>query len=523
MTAESTILAQTRIAANDAANAAAAAEAAAQSTVGKAPLASPAFTGNPTAPTPTDESNNSSLATTQYIDRLRGAPGGVATLDNTGKLTAAQLPSFSVTSVYTVASQAAMLALPASVGNEAIRTDIGNALFILTTLPASTLANWTEIGTSPVLSVAGLTGAISASDLTAELIDFTGDSGSGGTSGDVPAPTAGQGAHSFLKASGGFVQPAAADLSDTKTGTGNLVLADSPTLTGTPLVPTATVDTNTGQAASTQFVLGQASASGDGLPSMDGAAARGTSTHFARADHVHPTDTSRAPLSSPAFTGAPTAPDPTTSSGIATKNYVDSSGGIPSGTVVFTILSAAPAGWLLFADQTIGNVSSGATYANALAQTIFTALYAFSDANCPLLTSAGSATTRSAQGSAATAWAANCRMTMPKTLGRALAVAGSGSGLSARAPGDAVGQETVSLTAAQQASMPVALSLSVDVTPTGSGSGVCIDNSTHDLTVVSGNVPLYTLPVNGSATATGGGGAHTNMEPTSFLSAMIKL
>jgi hypothetical protein len=41
---------------------------------------------------------------------------------------------------------------------------------------------------------------------------------------------------------------------------------------------------------------------------MDGAAAVGVGTTFARNDHVHPTDTSRAPLASPTFTGTATAP-----------------------------------------------------------------------------------------------------------------------------------------------------------------------------------------------------------------------
>jgi hypothetical protein len=85
----------------------------------------------------------------------------------------------------------------------------------------------------------------------------------------------------------------------------------SPTFTGTPAAPTAAVDTNTTQVATTAFVVGQASATGDGTPAMDGTAARGTSTHFARADHVHPTDTTRAPLASPTFTGTPAAPTAT--------------------------------------------------------------------------------------------------------------------------------------------------------------------------------------------------------------------
>jgi hypothetical protein len=43
-------------------------------------------------------------------------------------------------------------------------------------------------------------------------------------------------------------------------------------------------------------------------PLMDGTVAIGTGTTWARADHVHPSDTSRAPLASPALTGTPTAP-----------------------------------------------------------------------------------------------------------------------------------------------------------------------------------------------------------------------
>ena len=61
------------------------------------------------------------------------------------------------------------------------------------------------------------------------------------------------------------------------------------------------------------------------LPAMDGTAAAGTETAFARGDHRHPTDTSRAPLASPEFTGTPTAPTAakgTNSTQIATTAFV---------------------------------------------------------------------------------------------------------------------------------------------------------------------------------------------------------
>jgi hypothetical protein len=79
----------------------------------------------------------------------------------------------------------------------------------------------------------------------------------------------------------------------------------SPTFTGTPAAPTAAADTNTTQLATTAFVLGQASSA---TPLINGTAAVGTSLRYARGDHVHPTDTTRAALASPTFTGVPAAP-----------------------------------------------------------------------------------------------------------------------------------------------------------------------------------------------------------------------
>lgn len=107
-----------------------------------------------------------------------------------------------------------------------------------------------------------------------------------------------------------------------ETGTGSLVFASSPTLSGTPAAPTAAVNTNTTQIATTAFVAGQA---GGSTPLMAGSATVGTSLRFARDDHRHPTDTSRAPLASPTFTGTPAAPTAaadTNTTQVATTAYV---------------------------------------------------------------------------------------------------------------------------------------------------------------------------------------------------------
>lgn len=54
-----------------------------------------------------------------------------------------------------------------------------------------------------------------------------------------------------------------------------------------------------------------------GNPLMDGTASSGISNNYSREDHVHPSDTSKANVHSPTFTGTPTAP--TASAGTATQ------------------------------------------------------------------------------------------------------------------------------------------------------------------------------------------------------------
>lgn len=72
-----------------------------------------------------------------------------------------------------------------------------------------------------------------------------------------------------------------------------------------PTTNTPAANDNSLKVANTAWYAGQG---GSSMPAMDGAAQIGTSLQFARDDHRHPTDTSRAPLNNPAFTGVPTAP-----------------------------------------------------------------------------------------------------------------------------------------------------------------------------------------------------------------------
>jgi len=79
----------------------------------------------------------------------------------------------------------------------------------------------------------------------------------------------------------------------------------TPAFVATPSAPPPPANDNSTKLINSQWYAGQASSA---APAMDGAAAPGTSLMFARGDHVHPIDTSRAPLNSPAFSGVPTGP-----------------------------------------------------------------------------------------------------------------------------------------------------------------------------------------------------------------------
>lgn len=182
-------------------------------------------------------------------------------------------------------------------------------------------------GGGGVSSVNGKTGTVvlNKADLSLGNVDNTADSAKPVSTAQAAAiaSAAASGPVSSVAGKTGAVTLAVADVSGaaplaspTFTGSptvpGYAPLA-SPALTGTPTVPTAAADTNTTQAASTAYVIGQASSS---TPAADGTAAVGTSKRYARADHVHPTDTTRAPLASPTFTGTPAAP--TASAGTST-------------------------------------------------------------------------------------------------------------------------------------------------------------------------------------------------------------
>jgi len=111
-----------------------------------------------------DPTNAQDAVTLNYITTQKGAANGLAELDGSGLVPTHHLPALAITNTSVVATQAAMLALTAQVGDIAVRTDV-NKSFILTATPATTLGNWQELltPTDAVLSVDGSTGAVSLS------------------------------------------------------------------------------------------------------------------------------------------------------------------------------------------------------------------------------------------------------------------------------------------------------------------------------------------------------------------------
>jgi len=113
----------------------------------------------------------------------KGAANGVATLGADSKIPSDQLPLITISDTFVVASEVAMLALTAEIGDVAVRTDL-SASFILAVADPTILANWQQLltPTDTVLSVNGATGSV---NLIADDILITGYVSGAGTVADT--------------------------------------------------------------------------------------------------------------------------------------------------------------------------------------------------------------------------------------------------------------------------------------------------------------------------------------------------
>jgi microcystin-dependent protein len=216
---------------------------------------------------------------------------------------------------------------------------------------------------------------------------------------------------------------------------------------------------------------------------------------------------------------------------IWTKDNVGSAiveNGFTTGDVKPTYKNTADSGWIMLDDKSIGASGSGATgRANTDTLDLYTLLWNnLSNTWVPVSGGRGI--------SAAADFAANKTLTLPRSLGRVFGFSGSGTGLTARSLGQYVGEETHLLISAE---MPSHTHTQDPHTHTQNPHSHARNYSTTfaapstNPTLGDGNAGSFntdnTTATNQDTTATnqstGGDGAHNNMQPTSFLNAMIKL
>jgi hypothetical protein len=179
-----------------------------------------------------------------------------------------------------------------------------------------------------------------------------------------------------------------------------------------------------------------------------------------------------------------------------------------TGDIKTSLVPTPPMGWLAMDDSTIGNTGSGATTEGDITFQLYSTIYtAVSDAWAPVLPS-GRTAPGNTMANAITDFLAGQTLKLPRSLGRALAGAGTGAGLTARALGEYTGEETHVLTTNEMPS---------HTHPTISGNFVVTGGASASLGAGTG---VSTVGTTGSR---GGDAAHNNMQPTSFFNVFIKL
>lgn len=267
----------------------------------KAPLASPALTGNPTAPTQSSSDNDTSIATTAFVQTASGLLVPKSLIDAKGDLfvgtandTVARLAVGTDTWVLTADSaQAAGVKWAASAGGG------GGSVNSVTAGDGTVTIGGTA--SDPTVAV----NAIAESQVTSLVSDLAAKAplASPTLTGDPKAPTPAPGDNDTSIATTAFVATSYAPIA-------------SPTLTGDPKAPTASPGDNDTSIATTAFVT--------------------------TADNL------KANIASPTFTGNPAAPTPSpgdNDTSLATTAFVTAAVAAAARSAVFKIPSTLAGGF----------------------------------------------------------------------------------------------------------------------------------------------------------------------------------
>ncbi len=184
-----------------------------------------------------------------------------------------------------------------------------------------------------------------------------------------------------------------------------------------------------------------------------------------------------------------------------------------TGDIRVSYWASAPLGWVAMNDSTIGNVGSGATVAGQFTFQLYKTIWdAVINGYAPVVGGRGA--------SALDDFLANKPMQLPLSLGRALAAAGSGFGLTPRVLGQIVGSEVITYGAMplhnhSGSSASVALGTGQQVNPAGGNASASFLNGPTSVTLNIASAGGGTLNTQGVADG--------NMPPTSYMNVFIKL
>lgn len=186
-----------------------------------------------------------------------------------------------------------------------------------------------------------------------------------------------------------------------------------------------------------------------------------------------------------------------------------------TGTVISTILTTAPDGWLMFNGDTVGSAASAGTRASDSYRNLFMALWDnLSDTYAPVVGGRG--------GSASADWSANKRITLPDLRGRTIIGTGTGSGLTARTHGAGVGAETHTLSIGEMPLHGHPFNQAVnDSGSSNTAGGLMTDTANQTNRAAFTGTPSGTQGE--QIGGTGGGGAHNNMQPSLALNWIVKI
>jgi hypothetical protein len=217
--------------------------------------------------------NSLSYALSQTVDdyillNTKGVANGVASLDSSGFIPSAQLPPLAKVTVSSAANQAARLALTAEPGDIAIQSDNGTT-YVLASSPASTNGNWREISATAAISA-----AIATHEADTTSVHGIADTSLLATTANV-ATAKSEAIAAAASAAGTALSTHEADTTSVHGIADTSLLATksyvdqadalkatllSPTFTGVPAAPTASLGTNTTQLATTAFVKSEVDA-----------------------------------------------------------------------------------------------------------------------------------------------------------------------------------------------------------------------------------------------------------------------